>query len=469
MFRSLLLSVLTLAALAPAPAFSQSMRGGSSIQRPSSAAFAAMESINAEHIRAHVRFLSHDLLEGRGTGQRGGDMAAEYIATQFALYGLLPAGENGSYMQKVPMVGITPLPETTFSLVPNSGAAMMLKVLDDYVVYDQTQQAHSQIDAPIVFVGYGIVAPEYHWDDYRGVDVKNKIVLLFVNEPPSRDPAFFMGEALTYYGRWTYKFEEAARHGAAGVLIIHRTDLASYPWSVVKSSWSNEQVYLANDRDPKLEAASWIQWDVARRLFDSAGLKLDAMLAEAATRKFKARELPIRLSGHVVSRVREFRSANVLAMLPGSAGGAPTQALMYSAHYDHLGMDPNLSGDQIYNGAVDNGTGCGILLELARAFTQSGIRPPHPVLFAAVTAEEKGLLGSNYLGKHLPLPAGRIALDLNYDAIPPIGTPESISVAGAERLSFYPVVEKTARAFGYAITADAEPGAGHYYLSLIHI
>jgi Zn-dependent M28 family amino/carboxypeptidase len=250
-----------------------------------------------------------------------------------------------------------------------------------------------------------------------------------------------------------------------GALIIHRTDLASYPWQVVRSSWSNEQVYLSNDRDPKLQAASWIQLEVARQLFAAAGLKLDDMMQEAGTRKFKARELPVRLKAHVVSQVRKFESYNVLGLLPGSAGGPKTQAVVYSAHYDHLGFDPTLSGDKIYNGAVDNGTGCGILLELAHAFAASGAKPPHPVLFASVTAEEKGLLGSNYLGKHLPIPAAQIALDLNFDAIPPIGTPESINVTGAERTSFFPVVEQTAKAFGFDIQPDPEPGAGHYYRS----
>jgi Zn-dependent M28 family amino/carboxypeptidase len=250
-----------------------------------------------------------------------------------------------------------------------------------------------------------------------------------------------------------------------GALIIHRTDLASYGWPVVKSSWSNEQVYLRDDRDPKLAAASWIQLDVARKLFALSGLKLDDMMSRAGTRRFKARDLPLRLKAHVVSQVRPFTSYNVLAILPGPAGSAPRQALAYSAHYDHLGMDPRLPGDKIYNGAVDNGTGCGILLELAHAFTTSGARPPHPVLFAAVTAEEKGLLGSNYLGKHLPIPAAQIALDLNFDAVPPIGEPQSVNVTGAERTTFYPVVEKTARAFGFEIQADAEPGAGHYYRS----
>jgi Zn-dependent M28 family amino/carboxypeptidase len=426
---------------------------------------ASMRGIDAERIRAHVRFLSDDLLEGRGTGSRGGDIAAKYIATQFALDGLKPAGDGGGYLQKVEFTGVHTLPATLASLQPAQGNAIDLKFGDDYVTGNQTQTDSVDVDAPIVFVGYGIEAPEYHWNDYKGADVRGKVVLLIVNEPPSKDPKFFNGEALTYYGRWTYKFEEAARKGAVGCLIIHRTDLASYGWAVVRSSWSNEQVYLSNDKDPKLEAASWIQLDVARRLFKAASLNLDDMLASAGTRGFTARELPVRFKAHIVSKVRKFESYNVLGLLPGTDAGPAKQAVVYSAHYDHLGIDPAMSGDNIYNGAVDNGTGVGTLLELARTFAASSARPPHPVLFASVTAEEKGLLGSNYLGKHLPIPAAQIALGLNFDAIPPIGVPESVNVTGAERTSFYPIVEKTAKAFGFAIQADPEPGAGHYYRS----
>lgn len=426
---------------------------------------AAMEGISPDRIRAHIQFLADDLLEGRGTGTRGGDIAAHYIATQFALYGLKPAGDDGGYLQRVDFTGVQTQDGTTASLVPARGSPEDLTRGTDYVVGNQTQTDSVDIDAPIVFAGYGIEAPEYRWDDFKGVDVKGKVILVIVNEPPSTDPKFFAGETMTYYGRWTYKFEEAARKGAIGALIIHRTDFASYGWNVVQSSWSNEQVYLANDKDPKLEAAAWIQWDVARRIFADSGLKLDDMVALAGTRKFKARELPVRFKAHIESHVRKFVSYNVVAMLPGTDPGPPTQAVMYTAHYDHLGINPKLPGDQIYNGFVDNGTGCGMLLELARAFSRSAARPPHPVIFASVTAEEKGLLGSEYLGKHLPIPASQIALDLNYDAIEPLGVPEGVNVTGADRTTFYPVVQKTARAFGYEIQPDAEPGAGHYYRS----
>jgi Zn-dependent M28 family amino/carboxypeptidase len=426
---------------------------------------AAMRGIDSERIRAHVRFLADDLLEGRGTGARGGDIAAHYIATQFALDGLKPAGDDGGYLQKVEFTGVQTLPGTSFTLQPQHGAAIDLKQGEDFVTSNQTQTDSVDIDAPIVFVGYGIDAPEYRWNDYQDVDVKGKVVLVIVNQPPSKDRKFFNAETMTYYGRWSYKFEEAARRGAVGALIIHRTDLASYGWDVVRNSWSGEKVSLANDKDPKLEAASWIQLEVARRLFSASGASLDEMIDAAGKRGFVARELPVRLKAHIQSKVRNFTSYNVLGLLPGTDGGPPNQAVVYSAHYDHLGIDPAMSGDNIYNGAVDNGTGCGILLELAHAFGGARRRPPHPVLFASVTAEEKGLLGSNYLGKHPPIPAARIALDLNFDAILPIGKPLSVNVTGAERTSFYPTVEKTAQVFGFEIQPDSQPGAGHYYRS----
>jgi Zn-dependent M28 family amino/carboxypeptidase len=438
-------------------------RDGVSVRLPE-AAFAALQTINPEHIRWHVRFLSHDLLEGRGTGQRGGDLAAEYIATQFAEYGLRPAGDEGSYFQRVPLVGITTLAETRFTLAPKQGAAMNLKPLDEYVAYDQTQQAQSDVDAEIVYVGYGIEAPEYNWDDYKGTDVRGKVLLMLVNEPPSEDPKFFKGNALTYYGRWTYKYEEAARKGAVGVILIHRQDMASYPWEVVRNSNSGEKSYLKLD-GPALKVASWIQLDAAKRLTEASGMDLDKLMAEAATPEFRPVDLGARLKAHMVSKVRNFESNNVLAMLPGSDKNLRDQAVIYTAHYDHLGIRPEMAGDNIYNGAADNATGCGILLELAHAYSAAKDRPGRSIIFASVTAEEQGLLGSEYLGKHPPVAAGKIALDLNYDDVPPRGAPEEVEVSGAERTTFYPWVLATAKEFRLAIRPDARPEAGHFYRS----
>jgi Zn-dependent M28 family amino/carboxypeptidase len=449
--------------VAPDPAAAAAQHEAVSVRLPS-AAFAAMETTNPEHIRWHVRFLSHDLLEGRGTGQRGGDIAAEYIATQFAEYGLKPAGENGSYLQKVPLVGITTLPDTQFSLVPKQGAAMNLKPLDEYVAYDQTQQSQSDVDAEIVYVGYGIEAPEYNWDDYKGADVRGKVLLMLVNEPPSDDPKFFKGKALTYYGRWTYKYEEAARKGAVGVILIHKEDMASYPWEVVRNSNSGEKSYLKLE-GPALKVAGWVQFDVAKRLAAASGMDLDMMTADARTSEFRPVNLGAKLKAHMVSKVRNFESNNVLAMLPGSNRNRKDEAVIYTAHYDHLGIRPDMPGDNIYNGAADNATGCGILLELARAFSVAKERPERSIIFASVTAEEQGLLGSEYLGKHPPIPAGKITLDLNYDDVKPLGAPEEVEVSGAERTSFYPWVQATAKEFRLTIRSDVRPEAGHFYRS----
>jgi Zn-dependent M28 family amino/carboxypeptidase len=435
-----------------------------STQLPGSA-FAAMQTISPEHIRWHVRFLSHDLLEGRGTGQRGGDIAAEYIATQFAEYGLKPAGDIGGYLQKVPLVGITTLPATRFTIVPTQGEPLDLKPLDDYVAYDQTQQAESDVDADIVYVGYGIEAREYNWDDYKGVDVRGKVLLMLVNEPPSDDPAFFKGKALTYYGRWTYKYEEAARKGAAGVILVHQAEMASYPWEVVRNSNSGEKSYLKLE-GPALKVASWMQFEVAKKVVASTqGMDLEKMMEGARSRDFHPINLSAKLKAHIVSNVRHFESNNVVAMLPGSDGNLRDQAVLYTAHYDHLGIRADMQGDNIYNGAQDNASGCGILLELARAYGGAKERPARSILFAAVTAEEQGLLGSEYLGKHPPIAAGKIALDLNYDDVKPLGAAEEVEVSGAERTTFYPWVEATAKEFRMSIRPDARPEAGHYYRS----
>jgi Zn-dependent M28 family amino/carboxypeptidase len=440
---------------------------------------AAVEAaVSADNIRAQDEFISDDLFEGRYPGLRGGELAAKYIATQFALDGLKPGGDDGTYLQQVNFVGMKAEPAaTSFSLVPAKGEAVLLKFGDDFVVSNQTLTPVTTIDAPIVFVGYGATAPEYGWDDYAGVDVRGKVILCIVGDPPSDDPKFFAGKALTYYGRWTYKFEQAARKGAVGALIIHRTDLASYAWHVVQNSNSGEKTFLRDDANARLQAASWIQLEVARKLFAMSGLDLDKEFDAAGKRGFKAVELPVRLKATVTSAVRPFQSPNVVGMIPGAnaklakdqpcAGicKGPDQAVLYTAHYDHLGFVPGMAGDNIYNGAADNGTGVAMILEMARAWSQSGIKPPHSVIFSAVTAEEQGLLGSEYLGQHPPVPTAQIALDINFDMLLPIGVQQEINVNGAQRTTFYPAVEATAKRFGLTIVPDPRPEAGSYYRS----
>jgi Zn-dependent M28 family amino/carboxypeptidase len=438
------------------------LAGSMQAQRPQVTRRAA-EAIDPQRIREHVRFLSHDLLEGRGTGQRGGDIAAEYIATQFALYGLKPAGEGGSFLQKVPLVGLTTQPETTFSIV-SDGGEMKLKPADEYVATDETQQPTNDIDADIVFVGYGIEAPEYNWNDYKDVDVRGKVLLMFVNEPPSDDPKFFTGKALTYYGRWTYKFEQAARKGAVAALLMHKTGLDPYGWDVVRNSNTGERSYLKVE-GPALKAAARVQESIVRKMLESAGKNLDDFLKQANSRDFRPVVLPLKLKAHMVTKVRPFESSNVIGFVPGSDPQLKDEGVLYTAHYDHLGIRAGQPGDNIYNGAMDNASGCGILLELARAFASSPTKPKRSVYFAAVTAEEQGLLGSKYLGQHPPIPAAKIALALNYDDVPALGVPEETQVIGAERTSFYPTVRQIARQQRLAIVPDAHPNEGHYYRS----
>src|SRR5664279_5613765 len=377
---ALILSLITVPLLAQAPQSSTK----ATIPVPHVAALPpaaeqAMASVDPEKIRAQVKFLASDLLEGRGTGARGGDIAAEYIATQFALYGLQPAGDNGRYLQKVAMLGIATQDDSTFALVPNKGAPMNLRNRVDFVAMDETTKTVADVDASIVWIGYGIDAPEFNWNDYKDVDVKGKVLLMMVNEPPSDDPKYFGGKALTYYGRWTYKYEEAARMGAVGVILIHKTEMASYGWDVVRNSWSGERSYLRNNPAPKLKVASWMQQDMARKLAQDCGRNLDDMMAAAAKPGFKAEPLAAKFKAHIVSTVRPF--------------------------------------------------------------------------------------DSNYFGKHTPLPAKQVSLDLNFDDIPPLGIPQEVGVSGAERTTFYPTVESTAKAFGLAITPDPNPNAGHYYRS----
>jgi Zn-dependent M28 family amino/carboxypeptidase len=424
-----------------------------------------MQTVSADRIKADIRFLSSDLLEGRGTGQRGGDIAAQYIATQFELAGLKPMGDNGSYLQKVPMVGVTTMPDSSMEITAEKSAPMQLRQLEDTVILNETQEPVADIDADLVFVGYGIDAPEYQWNDYAGADVKGKVLLMLVNEPPSTDDSFFKGKALTYYGRWTYKFEQAGRMGAAGVILIHKTEMASYGWQVVRSSWSGERSSLRDDKNPKVKLASWIQLDVAKKLAASVGKDVDAMITAAGQRGFKPIPLPVRVKAHVVSKIRPFETQNVIGMVEGSDSALKNQAVLYTAHYDHLGIHPDMKGDNIYNGALDNATGSAMIIEMARAASAASEKPRRSLLFAAVTAEEQGLFGSEYLGQHPPIPIGNITLNLNFDSVPPLGIPKETSAGGYDRTNFAPIFEKTAADFGMKILQPQHPESGGYYRS----
>src|SRR5580704_7208516 len=368
-------------------------------------AMAQSTEISGERIRAHVKFLASDLLEGRGVGARGGDLATEYLASQFALVGAKPAGDAGTYFQNLTLVGVAPQPESSLKAGDTT-----FRWLDDFVGVTYQQKTDAAVDGDAVFVGHGIVAPEYQWDDYAGVNVKGKVVVLFTNEPPSNDPKFFTGRALTYYGRWTYKYEEAARHGAVAAIIIHTTPTASYGWDVVRSSWGREdqQVKLAPGAG-QLALAAWVTKDAGEKLAASLGHTLDELLKMADTRGFQAMPMPLRIAGKAPAKVREIRTRNVVAKIEGSDLHAKDEAVIFSAHWDHLGIGDPVNGDPIYNGAADNATGCAMIMEIARAWSALPQKPRRSALFLAATAEEAGLRGSEYFGQHPVIPAGKIA------------------------------------------------------------
>lgn len=426
---------------------------------------AVVEQFRPDNVRAHQKFLSSDALEGRGTGQRGGEVAIEYIATQFALDGLKPGGDNGTYIQAVPLIGVQTKPSTRVAVVKD-GRETPLQWLSEYVGADESLVPESHIDAPMVFVGYGIVAPEYNWDDYKGQDVKGKLLVMMVNDPPSDDPKFFGGKGLTYYGRWTYKFEIAARKGAAGVLLIHTTQSAGYGWDVVRNSWGRENPYVRlAPGEHALKLAAWISEAKAREVFQMAGKDLAQMMAAAGRSDFQPVPLGVTLLADVQSDVREIQTANVIGILEGSDPKLKSEAVVYSAHHDHLGIGEPVKGDAIYNGAVDNASGVALLLEMAHAFTASPVRPRRSIVFAAVAAEEGGLRGSQYYATHPPIAPGKTALNINYDGLQFLGRVKSVNLLGAERTTLEPLVEQAARTLGFHVIPDKHPEQGYYYRS----
>jgi Zn-dependent M28 family amino/carboxypeptidase len=430
------------------------------------AAEAQIDDIAGQRIRAHVKFLASDLLEGRGVGTRGGDLATEYIATQFALLGAKPGGDHGTYFQNLTLIGVDPQPDTTLSATGNDGKSVAFKWLDDFVGLTGQQKTDAEFDAPAVFVGHGITAPEYQWDDYKGMDVRGKVVVMFTNEPPSEDPHFFTGRALTYYGRWTYKFEQAARKGAAAAIIIHTTPTASYGWDVVRSSWGREdQQVKAVSPANELAFEGWVTKESGDKIAGSIGKTAAELLRLADQHGFSAIPLPLRFHGRAPARIREIQTRNVVAIIEGSDARLKDEAVIFSAHWDHLGIGAPVNGDDIYNGAADNATGCGMLLEVARAWALLPEKPRRSVIFLAVTAEEAGLRGSEYYGEHPVVPAGKTAAAINFDMFLPVGRARDVIVSGAERTTLYPMVEGAANRLGLTIKPDPHPDAGSYYRS----
>lgn len=400
---------------------------------------------------AHLRFLSSDLLEGRAPATRGGRLAAAYIAAQFQALGLQPAGENGSYFQPVALVGMTPQPTLDFG---QQDVLDSLAYRNDFVAWAERPEADIEARGEIVFVGFGIRAPEWQWDDYKGTDLRGKVLLMLVNDPGLVDSTVFLGKILTYYGRWTYKLEEAARQGAAGVLLIHTTETATYPWEVVRGSWSVEQFKLDQPHSPSLAFAGWLTETVTRGLLKRSGLGLEAMMRAAGRRDFRPIPTGVTAAVHIHSDLRRVESENVAARLPGRDPQLASQAVLITAHWDHKGIGPAIRGDSIYNGAEDNASGIAAILGAAKALTQLP-RSTRSIVFLATTAEESGLLGSEAYVQRPLIPLAQTAAVLNLDVTNVRGATRDIGALGVDRSTLGPVFAYAARAEG--LTVESQP------------
>lgn len=418
---------------------------------------------SATAMDAHVRFLADDLLEGRGPGTRGGELATKYIAAQFEALGLQPAAPDGSFYQPVALVGMMPAPE--FSWGP-SDREKRLTYGEDFVAWAETPDSLVRVPgAEVVFVGYGIQASEWQWDDYKGLDAHGKVLLMLVNDPGLEDSTIFNGRALTYYGRWTYKLEQGARMGAAAVILIHTTPSATYPWSVVRGSWSVEQFKLDQPQSPTLALAGWVTEDAARAALATTGWELDSLVRAAGRREFRPVHTGLVADLAVHSAVRHIRSANVVAKLPGADTALARDAVLFTAHWDHKGIGPVVGGDSIYNGAEDNASGVAAMLAAAQALSAVRPRLKRTLLFIATTAEESGLLGSEGYAAHPLMPLERTAAVINLDVANVRGRTRDIAALGGERSSLGALFRRAAAAEGLAATGDPDPTKGSFFRS----
>ena len=428
----------------------------------------AEAAISLARYRARMKFLADDVLEGRAPGSRGGDLAARFLATEFQRLGLTPGGADQDFLQPVPLVGMKSDPPTE-AVVRKGEQTLPLEHHKELVLGTLTGTAQGQVDAEIVYVGFGIRAPEQQdWDDFKGVDVKGKELLCLVNDPPSEDPKFFGGPAMTYYGRWTYKYEEAERRGAAGCLLIHTDGSAGYPWSVVQSGWSGrEQFRLARGKDEPaaMQVQGWIHKDAARRLLELAGQDIEALRETAKTKAFKPVPLGVHLRASVKAQVRTLTSPNVIAVLPGADPKLKDEVLVHTAHYDHLGIGTPLDGDAIYNGAFDNASGAATLAEIAAAYLALPSRPARTIVFINTTAEESGLLGSEWYARNPRFPLARTVAVLNLDGINIRGRTKDLRALGIERSSLQQTVTELGKELGFAIVGDQFPAQGLFYRS----
>ena len=427
---------------------------------------AAKSAINESTLRGHIRFLADDLLEGRGPSTRGDVLAQRYIAAQFEALGLEPAAPGGEWYQSVPLVGFQTSPPVTIAL-QNAERFVHLQGSEDYVFTSGRPVGKVGFeDAELVFAGYGMVAPEYAWDDFKGADLRGKI-LVIMNNDPSDDPKLFAGRRRLYYGRWDYKYAMAAQQRAAGAIIIHTTPSAGYPYQVVQTSWSGEEFQLRDSPVPAMELRGWFTEEAARRVIELSGHDLDKLRESAEKPDFKPVYLGTTLSLAMTCTVQEKMTGNVIGVLPGSDPERSKEMIVFMAHHDHLGRaaQRDQRGDQIYNGAVDNASGVGALLAIANACARLEKRPQRSLMFASVGAEEQGLLGSVYLAEHPPVPAGFLAAVINIDGLNVIGPTRDVNVIGLGKSSLDEIVRSVAKWQGRVVTPDQFPDRGYYYRS----
>ena len=433
----------------------------------------AFDSIQANDIMQHTKVLSSDEYEGRGPGTKGEELAVKYLTEQFQRLGLKPGNPDGTYVQKVPLAGFAAQPTASFSA---GGKKIDLDFPKDYVAVSRRFVPESKVEnSDIVFVGYGVVAPEYGWDDYKGVDVRGKTIVMLINDPAVPDAAdptkldtkMFKGNAMTYYGRWTYKYEIASEKGAAAAIIIHETGPAGYPYEVVSGSWSRENfdIQKPDKNMGRVAVESWITTDRAKELFTASGQDFDALKKAAVMKDFKPVTLNAKANFDVKNTLREIDSNNVVAKLEGSDPNLKNEYVIYSAHWDHLGRDPKLAGDQIFNGALDNASGTAALLEIAEAFTKLATPPKRSILFLAVTAEEKGLLGAKYYATNPLYPLNKTAANINMDGVNQWGRTKDVTMVGDDNSTMIDLLKEVASAQGRVVNPDPEPEKGFYYRS----
>ena len=431
----------------------------------------ALESITPDGLLAHIKILASDEYEGRAPGTKGEELSVKYISDQFKQIGLKPGNPDGTYTQEVPLAGIKSEPRMSFTI---SDKNIDLKYPDDFVASSARLQPEIKIDkSDVVFVGYGVVAPEYGWDDYKGVDVRGKTLLMLIGDPPVPDPKnpsklddkMFKGKAMTYYGRWTYKYEIAAQKGATAAIIIHETEPAAYPWQVVRSSWGKENFELDNPNKnmDAISARSWITLDVAKKLLADSGQDFDALKKSAVTKAFRPVALKAKANIDIKQQIRSFKSHNVIGKLEGDDEKLRDEYVIYTAHWDHLGRHPELQGDQIFNGAIDNASGVASVIQLATAFTKLNPAPKRSVLFMDTTAEEAGLLGAKYYVEHPLYPLEKTLADINIDGINPWGKTHDLEDITDRNSTLDDLLGEAASRQGRVMKPNTEPEKGGFF------